>query len=375
MSAIEPRGAVHAFFMQRAVELARRGWYTTRPNPRVGCVITQANVVRGEGWHERAGEGHAEVRALEDARARGNDPKGATVYVTLEPCSHRGRTPPCTEALIEAGVARVVVGAQDPNPSVDGRGIAVLREAGIEVTTGVMAQTCAALNAGFNQRMARGRPRVRVKLAMSLDGRTAAADGSSQWITGEAARDDVHRLRAEAGAVLVGRGTLVADDPALNVRLPGDWAQPLRVVIDSDLAMGADARMLGLDGATLVATACKDANRRATLEAAGAEILDVARGERGLDLEYVLSALGGREINDVLVEAGPTLAGALTRGGLVDEFVIYVAPMLIGDAGRALMALPGAFALAEAPALVFDNVEPVGADLKITARPAPSQPD
>ncbi|KEZ77889.1 bifunctional diaminohydroxyphosphoribosylaminopyrimidine deaminase/5-amino-6-(5-phosphoribosylamino)uracil reductase RibD [Salinisphaera hydrothermalis] len=373
MSAIEPRRAVHAFFMQRAVELARRGWYTTRPNPRVGCVITQGNVVRGEGWHERAGEGHAEVRALDDARARGNDPKGATVYVTLEPCSHSGRTPPCTQALIEAGVARVVIGAQDPNPSVNGQGIEALRAAGIEVVTGIMAETCAALNAGFNRRMTHGRPRVRVKLAMSLDGRTAAADGSSQWITGDVARDDVHRLRAESGAVLIGRGTLAADDPSLNVRLPGDWMPPLRVVLDSDLTMPAEARMLGVTGDTLVATASDDAARRRALESAGAEILTVARQDGGLDLAQVLAALAEREINDVLVEAGPTLAGALTRAGLVDEFVIYVAPMLIGDNGRALMALSGAVGLDDAQALVFDNIEPVGADLKITARPALSE--
>ncbi|AWN17893.1 bifunctional diaminohydroxyphosphoribosylaminopyrimidine deaminase/5-amino-6-(5-phosphoribosylamino)uracil reductase RibD [Salinisphaera sp. LB1] len=373
MSAIERRQPLHAFFMQRAMELARRGWYTTRPNPRVGCVITQGNVVRGEGWHQRAGEGHAEVQALDDVRARGNDPKGATVYVTLEPCSHSGRTPPCTKALIEAGVARVVIGAQDPNPAVNGQGIAALRAAGIEVVTGVMAEACAALNAGFNLRMAQGRPRVRIKLAMSLDGRTAAADGSSQWITGEVARDDVHRLRAESGAVLIGHGTLAADDPSLNVRLPGDWVPPLRVVLDSDLAMRADARMLGLDGATLVVTASEDSERRRTLEAVGAEVRVVPRGDGGLDLPRILAILGEREINDVLVEAGPTLAGALTRAGLVDEFVIYVAPLLIGANGRALMALSGAVGLDDAQALVFDNIEPMGTDLKITARPALSQ--
>ncbi|WP_423823494.1 bifunctional diaminohydroxyphosphoribosylaminopyrimidine deaminase/5-amino-6-(5-phosphoribosylamino)uracil reductase RibD [Salinisphaera sp. SPP-AMP-43] len=368
MSAIEPRRAIHNFFMQRALELARCGWYSTRPNPRVGCVITHYNVVRGEGWHERAGEGHAEVRALEDARARGNDPKGATVYVTLEPCSHSGRTAPCTQALIEAGVARVVIGAQDPNPEVDGRGIAALREAGIDVVTGVMADRCAALNAGFNQRMTSGRPRVRVKLAMSLDGRTAAADGSSQWITGEAARHDVHRLRAESGAVMIGRGTMAADDPSLNVRLEGPWAQPLRVVLDSDLATPAEARMLALDGTTLIATASDNTERRRELEQAGAEVVPIERDEDGLNLARVLAMLGEREINDLLVEAGPTLAGALTRAGLVDEFVIYVAPLLIGDGGRALMALAGAFGLDDAKALVFDNVEPIGADLRITAR-------
>lgn len=373
MSAIEPRRAIHAFFMQRAIELARRGWYTTRPNPRVGCVITHGNVVRGEGWHERAGQAHAEVRALEDTRARGHDPKGATAYVTLEPCNHTGRTPPCTQALIDAGIARVVVGATDPNPAVDGQGIAALRAAGIEVVPGVLAERCAALNAGFNLRMSAGRPRVRVKLAMSLDGRTAAADGSSQWITGEEARSDVHRLRAEAGAIMVGRGTVAADDPSLTVRLPGDWAQPLRAVLDSDLAMTVDARMLELDGTTLVFTASADEARSRALASAGAEVVGVTRDDDGLDLARILAILGEREINDVLVEAGPKLAGALTRAGLVDEFVIYVAPMLIGDTGRALMSLAGAAGLDDARRLVFDNVEPVGADLKITARPTQIQ--
>lgn len=364
---------VHEMFMQRAIELARRGWYTTRPNPRVGCVIVSGNVVRGEGWHERAGEAHAERRALADVAERGHSAKGTTAYVTLEPCAHTGRTTPCTRALIEAGVARVVIGAQDPNPAVDGQGIDALREAGIDVVTGVLAEHCAALNPGFNLRMTRHRPRVRVKLAMSLDGRTAAADGSSQWITGATAREDVHRLRAESGAVLVGRGTLEADDPELTVRLKGSWESPLRVVLDTRLAIGADARILATPGETLVMTASDDAERAGVLEDAGARVVHVGAGPGGLDLARALAVLGEREINDVLVEAGPTLAGALARAGLVDEFVIYVAPKFIGDAGRGLLSLAGVAGIDDAMALVFDGIEPVGEDLRIIARPAPRE--
>lgn len=373
MSASGMRNRVHDMFMQRAIELARRGWFTTRPNPRVGCVLVANNVVRGEGWHERAGEAHAERRALDNLRERGHEARGATAYVTLEPCSHEGRTPPCTQALIDAGVARVVIGAQDPNPAVDGRGIEALRAAGIEVVTGVLAEACAALNPGFNQRMTAGRPRVRVKMAMSLDGRTAAPDGTSQWITGETARDDGHRLRAESGVVMTGRATVAADDPSLNVRVPGDWQQPVRVVLDTELAMSPTARMLSLDGETWVMTAATDTARRQALDTAGATIIDVATGEGGLDLARVLALLGEREVNDVLVEAGPTLAGALTRAGLVDEFVIYVAPMLLGDGGRGLLSLAGHIGLDDATRLVFDRVEPIGPDLRINARPLPEE--
>jgi diaminohydroxyphosphoribosylaminopyrimidine deaminase/5-amino-6-(5-phosphoribosylamino)uracil reductase len=356
--------------MQRAIALARRGWYTTRPNPRVGCVLVRDHAICGEGWHAKAGGPHAEVRALAAMRDNGYDPRGATAYVTLEPCSHHGRTPPCSEALIAAGVARVVVGARDPNPAVDGQVLQRLRAAGIDVVTGVEGAACAALNPGFNQRMQTGRPRVRIKLAMSLDGRTAAADGSSQWITGAQARADGHRLRAEAGAVMIGRGTLVADDPALTVRLPGHWLQPLRVILDSDLAVTRAARMFGLPGQTLVVTANANVARHQSLSAAGAEVWVVERGEDGLDLERILHELGGRGINDLLVEAGPTLAGALSRAGWVDEFVIYAAPLLIGAAGRGLVSLPDVHTLAEARHLLLDNVERLGEDLKITARPA-----
>lgn len=373
MSHDSTRQAMHAFYMQRAIELARRGWYTTRPNPRVGCVLVKNSVVIGEGWHERAGEAHAERHALADARDLGHDVKGATAYVTLEPCSHTGRTPPCTEGLIEAGVDCVVVGAQDPNPAVDGQGIQALRDADIEVVTDVLAERCAALNRGFNQRMAHGRPRVRVKLAMSLDARTADSKGHSQWITGESARDDVHRLRAESGAVLIGSGTLGADDPSLTVRLPGDWMQPMRVVLDRELATPPTARMLRLEGQTRLFTASTDSARQQALIGAGAMIETVAMSDDsqypGLDLGEVLKRLAEAEINDVLVEAGPTLAGSLARAGLVDEYVLYVAPMLIGDAGRGLMTLPGLTQLSDAQRLVFSEVQCLGDDLRITAHP------
>ncbi|GAB3678354.1 bifunctional diaminohydroxyphosphoribosylaminopyrimidine deaminase/5-amino-6-(5-phosphoribosylamino)uracil reductase RibD [Salinisphaera aquimarina] len=367
------RRSVHAYFMQRALELAGRGWYTTRPNPRVGCVLVKDEAIIGEGWHERAGEPHAERAALADLERRGGSARGATAYVTLEPCSHTGRTPPCVDALIEADIARVVVGTQDPNPRVDGQGVARLRAAGIDVVTGVLAERCAQINAGFNQRMRQGRPRVRVKLAMSLDGRTAAANGESQWITGDTARDDVHRLRAESGAVMIGRGTLVADDPSLSVRLAGEWPQPLRVVLDSHLEISPSAKLLGLPGDTLVFTASGDRTRIQALQAAGARIEQVGTRGAGLDLAAVMALLGEREINDVLVEAGPTLAGALAQAGLVDEYMIYMAPTLLGDGGRSLLKLPGVQTLADARQLVVDAIEPVGADWRIRARPKRSE--
>ncbi len=362
--------AVHAPFMVRAIELARSGWYTTAPNPRVGCVLVKADRIIGEGWHERAGEDHAEVRALADTAARGNNARRATAYVTLEPCSHTGRTPPCVDALIAAGVARVVLGAGDPNPAVDGRGIARLRAAGIEVLTGVEPQACRALNPRFNKRMQTGRPRLRVKLAMSLDGRTAAANGESQWITRAEARDDVHRLRAESGALMVGSGTALADNPSLTVRLPGEWRQPLRVVLDTRLRLPPDARMLGLPGETLVYTARgPEEPAWQALADAGASLHQVEAGEGGLELAQMLADLGQREINDVLIEAGPTLAGALVARGLVDECMIYMAPMLLGDGGRGLLTLPGVLALADRIDLHIEDIAPVGADWRIRARP------
>lgn len=360
-------------YMKCAVELARRGWYDTPPNPRVGCVLVRDGEVIGEGWHARTGEAHAEINALRDAEARAGGARGAGVYVTLEPCRHHGRTPPCVDALIEAGVARVVIGMRDPNPKVGGGGIEALAAAGIEVTEGVLEDECRALNPGFEMRMAHGRPRVRVKLAMSLDGRTAGADGESRWITGEAARADVHRLRAESGAILTGIGTALADDPSLTVRLPadeaagGDWRQPLRAVLDTRLRLPPTARMLGLPGRTLVFTAAAAGAGWDALTVAGAELRPLPEAPGGLDLAEMLRTLAEEEINDVLVEAGPVLAGALFSAGLADELVLYVAPNLIGDGGRALLHLPGLTRFADRLVLRIADIRQVGNDWRVIA--------
>ncbi len=360
-------------WMARALRLARRGLYTTDPNPRVGCVLVDGGRVVGEGWHARAGEPHAEVHAL---RAAGERARGATAYVTLEPCSHHGRTPPCADALAEAGVARVVAAMTDPNPLVAGEGLERLRAVGIEVESGVLQAQAEALNPGFVSRMRRGRPWLRCKLAMSLDGRTAMASGESRWITGAAARADVQRLRARSSAILTGIGTVLADDPSLNVRLSADALygvepvrQPLRVVLDTRLQMPASARLLGLEGETLVLTANQDVAARAALEAAGAEVVQVAARDGRLDLRAVLALLAQREINEVLVESGPTLAGALLGAGLIDELVVYMAPHVMGDAARGLFRLPGLDRMADRIALEWADVRRVGTDLRLTLVP------
>jgi diaminohydroxyphosphoribosylaminopyrimidine deaminase / 5-amino-6-(5-phosphoribosylamino)uracil reductase len=366
--------------MAGALRLAERGLYTTDPNPRVGCVLVRDGVVVGEGWHRRAGEPHAERIAL---AAAGDAARGATAYVTLEPCAHHGRTPPCVDGLIEAGVARVVAAVEDPNPRVAGRGLAGLRAAGIAAGVGLMAAEAEALNPGFFRRMRDGLPYVRCKLAMSLDGRTAMASGESRWITGDAARADVHRLRARSSAILTGIDTVLADDPSMNVRLPpadgvgGDdigVRQPLRVVLDSRLRMPPTARMLGLDGATLVVCAAPAAEATGdaedALRRAGAEVVRVAPRDGcpdlRPDLRALLALLAAREINEVLIESGPTLAGAALAEGLVDELVVYVAPHLMGDAARGLVHLPGLERMADRLALAFRDVRQVGGDLRLT---------
>ena len=317
-------------------------------------------------------DGLKACRALSQA---GPAARGATAYVTLEPCSHFGRTPPCAKALIEAGVAHVFAATKDPNPSVSGRGLEMLREAGIRVTEGLLADEAIRLNPGFMKRMNSGRPYVRLKMAASLDGRTAMASGESQWITGEVARDDVHRLRAESGAVMVGRGTLKADDPSLNVRLKGDWPQPMPVVLDTHVAITPDARVFETSPRVLIYCASTEGACIDALEQAGADIVTVGLSDDRLDLRAVLADLGKREINDVLVESGPQLAGALADAGLVDEYVIYMAAKLLGDAGRGLLHMPQIATLADAPQLVIDSVEPVGRDWRITARPAVIEED
>ena len=355
-------------YMARALRLARRGLYTTQPNPRVGCVLVRDGRVVGEGWHQRAGGPHAEVLAL---RAAGAQAREATAYVTLEPCCHHGRTPPCTEALIEAGVAEVVVALEDPNPRVSGQGLARLREAGIRVRAGLLAREAEALNPGFVSRMRRGRPWVRLKSAMSLDGRTAMASGESQWITGAAARADVQRQRARVDAVLTGIGTVRADDPGLNVRLSaealgiqGPVRQPLRVVLDPDLESPADMRMLRLPGRTLILTAAPEAPGRRALEAAGAELLPVPPAPGGLDLERVLAALAALEVNEVLVEAGATLAGGFLTAGLVDEWLIYMAPHVMGHAARGLAVLPQVERMHQRLPMRLESLRAIGEDLR-----------
>jgi diaminohydroxyphosphoribosylaminopyrimidine deaminase/5-amino-6-(5-phosphoribosylamino)uracil reductase len=349
--------------MAQALRLAERGLYTTSPNPRVGCVLARENKVVGEGWHERAGEPHAEVHAL---RAAGKLARGSTAYVTLEPCSHHGRTPPCADALIAAGVARVVVAMQDPNPLVAGQGLKKLRAAGIEVECGLMETAASELNTGFVSRMTRGTPWVRSKIAASLDGRTALANGTSKWITGEAARRDVQHWRARSCAVLTGIGTVLADDPKLNVRELMTGRQPLRVVLDSQLRISPEASILS--GGTLVYTVSSDVTGLAVLRAKGAEVVTLAGADGKVDLAAVMRDLGQRGINEVLVEAGRTLNGAMLKAGLVDELVLYLAPQLLGDAARGLAGLGELTQLQQRVALQWNDVRQVGNDLRIVAR-------
>jgi diaminohydroxyphosphoribosylaminopyrimidine deaminase / 5-amino-6-(5-phosphoribosylamino)uracil reductase len=370
----EPAGSVasqsecDARYMRRALELAARGLYTTDPNPRVGCVLARDGRVLGEGWHERAGEAHAEVNAL---RAAGNAAQGATAYVTLEPCAHTGRTPPCTQALIAARVSRVVYASGDPNPLVNGAGVAALRAAGIDTVGEVLAAESRALNPGFFKRMRTGLPWVRVKLGASLDGRTALANGASRWVTGPAARQDAQRFRARSSVVLSGSGTVLADDPALNVRIDGATRQPLRVVLDSDLRVPPQARMFDREGPALVFTASTDAARRAELERRGVRVESVARAAHGgLQLEPVLHRLAAQAANEIWVEAGARLAGALLRAQLVDEFIVYLAPCLLGPTARALVELPEITQLEQRMRLEFTECKPIGADLRLTAVPA-----
>ena len=391
--------------MAHALRLAERGLYTTQPNPRVGCVVARGDDVVGAGWHRRAGEPHAEVFALREA---GEGARGATVYVTLEPCSHHGRTPPCADALISARVKRVVIASEDSNPQVDGRGIARLRAAGIAVETGLMRDAARELNVGFFSRIERARPFVRVKLAMSLDGRTALGTGESKWITGEAARADVQRWRARSSAILTGSGTVLADDPRLTVRLPDETlsrklspsslrgdrrgegplrsdepvphpaplaaeervqiAQPLRVVLDRRLRTSAGSHVLDGSTPTLVlhgaAASCED-DRFARVER-----LAVATRNDTLDPGAVLDLLAERGCNEVQVEAGPTLCGALFSAGLVDELLLYVAPVLLGDSARPLLRLPALGDMARRWQLQTVDQRQLGPDWRLRLRPA-----
>ncbi|MET0534730.1 MAG: bifunctional diaminohydroxyphosphoribosylaminopyrimidine deaminase/5-amino-6-(5-phosphoribosylamino)uracil reductase RibD [Steroidobacter sp.] len=351
--------------MRRAIELAGLGRHTTQPNPCVGCVITQGERIVGEGWHRKWGEPHAEVLAL---RAAGEAAKGATVYVTLEPHSYQGRTPPCTDALIRAGVSRVVSGVLDANPKVSGDGVRQLQAAGIAAEVGLLADEARELNLGFEKRMQTGLPRVIVKSAISLDGRIALANGESKWITGEAARADVQRLRARMSAVLTGIETVLADDPQLNVRDPAIdmyGRQPLRVVLDSKLRMPATARMLSLPGETLIVSAT--AATRSPL--ASAELVTVASDEHGrVDLHSVMQELGRRLCNDVLVEAGPTLVGRVLHLGLADELIVYIAPTLLGPDARPMAQLPLLTQLSQAQRYTLHSHDRIGDDVRLVLR-------
>lgn len=354
-------------FMQRALRLAQKGLYSTDPNPRVGCVLVKNEKIVGEGWHQKAGEPHAEVLAL---RAAGEHARGATAYVTLEPCSHTGKTPPCADALVNAGVARVIAAMQDPNPQVAGQGLKRLQENGIEVESGLMEAQARVLNPGFIKRMETGLPYVRVKLAMSLDGRTAMASGESQWITGAAARRDVQLLRARSSAVLTGIETVLADDPSMNVRLAveelavDEIRQPLRVVLDSALRFPSSAKIAEVAGDVLVMTTSTKA-----IDAVGCQIVQVAEKDGHVDLKAALQYLAEREINEVHVEAGAVLSGAFLQQQLVDEIVVYMAPHIMGDEARGLFALPGLSKMKDRISLDIQDVRMLGKDLRITAKP------
>ncbi len=358
-----PEDSAH---MARALQLAARGRYAAHPNPMVGCVLVNGGEIVGEGWHEQAGEPHAEINAL---RAAGDRARGATVYVSLEPCVHHGKTPPCADALIEAGVGAVVAAMEDPFSEVAGRGVERLREAGIETRVGLLQASAETLNRGFISRVSRGRPFVRLKIAASLDGATAMDSGESQWITGPEARADVQRLRAESGAVMTGIGTVLADDPSLDVRddkLDTRGRQPLRVVLDSKLRMPATARMLSLPGDTLVC--CTTGKDSKPLRDAGATVQEFGAHGEVVNVFEVLAALAEFEINDVLVEAGPRVAGYLLEKDLLDELVIYQSPHIMGSETRGMFETPHWQVLADRKSLDITDVRRVGDDTRITAR-------
>ena len=357
--------AVDHGMMARALQLAELGLWTTSPNPRVGCVVVRDGEMVGEGWHVKAGEPHAEVHAL---RAAGDKANGATAYVTLEPCSHYGRTPPCAEALIAAGLSRVVCAMTDPNPLVAGKGLAMLQAAGIETASGLLEGEARELNIGFVSRMTRGRPWLRLKVAASLDGKTALNNGVSQWITGPDARRDGHAWRARACAILTGIGTVRDDDPQLSVRDVATTRQPLRVVVDSKLEISPAARILQ-DGPVLIVGAVENAEKMAWLRSTGnfVEILNNSAGK--VDLKALLELLAQRGINEVHAEAGFKLNGSLLREGLVDELLLYLAPCLIGHQASGLFNLPALTTLDDKPRLQIRDVRQVGADIRVIARP------
>ena len=354
----------HAF-MAQALRLAARGINTTHPNPRVGCVVVKNGEVVGAGWHQRAGEAHAEVRALAQAKKRA---QAATLYLTLEPCSHHGRTPPCVDAIVKAKIARAVIAMLDPNPQVNGSGVAALQAAGIATQVGVGEAEAKSLNRGFCKRFTAQRPWVTLKIAASLDGKTAMASGQSQWITSKAARQDGHKLRAAAAAILTGTGTVLRDDPRMTVRLEGEDAAPirppLRVVLDSHLSVPKTARILNPPGEVVLFTAAEVAGAELTY-GENVEVVRCAGSSGRVDLTQAMRELARREINEVLVEGGAQLCGALLQAELVDQLIAYFAPAVLGGDARDMFALAGVSKLAQRQRLAFTDVRRVGADLRV----------
>lgn len=365
-TAARPALSDHERMMKRALELAGNCSVLTSPNPKVGCVIVHDGQIIGEGYTQPVGGNHAEIEAINDAARRGKDCKGSTVYVTLEPCAHFGRTPPCADALVKAGVSRVIAAIQDPNPLVAGKGLAKLKDAGIDVICGVLEKEAREMNKGFLSRIERGKPWVRAKIAASLDGKTALSNGESQWITCEAAREDGHRWRMRADAVMTGIGTVIKDDPRLNVRLPDAIRQPVRIVVDSQLKTPPDARVLQ-EGETWIFSANASPLKIAAMQEKGVQVYSTINDTGRVDLADMMRTLAEKNINEVHVEAGATLNGALVQAGLVDEILLYLAPCFLGS-GRNMLSLNHIEKLADRITLQYRETVPVGSDLRILAR-------
>lgn len=356
----------HEFFMKRALELARNCSVLVSPNPKVGCVIVRNGHILGEGYTQPAGKNHAEIEALNEAVSRGEDCRGATVYVTLEPCAHFGRTPPCADALVRAGVSRVIAAMEDPNPLVAGKGLEKLKAAGIHVICGILADEAREMNRGFLSRVERGRPWVRMKVAASLDGKTALSNGESQWITSEKAREDGHRWRMRADAIMTGIGTVIKDNPRLNVRLPDAVRQPVRIVVDSQLKTPLDARVLE-EGKTWIFSANASPYKIGAMQEKGVRVFSTINNTGRVDLAEMMETLAKQEINEIHVEAGATLNGALMQESLVDEMLIYLAPCFLGS-GKNMLSLNHIDRLADKIALDFHEIVPIGDDIRIVAR-------
>jgi diaminohydroxyphosphoribosylaminopyrimidine deaminase/5-amino-6-(5-phosphoribosylamino)uracil reductase len=354
-------------FMAKALKLAGKGKNTTHPNPRVGCVIVQNGVIVGDGYHRFAGEPHAEVNALKHA---GRYAEGATMYVNLEPCCHHGRTPPCTDAIIKAGISRVVIAMEDPNPQVNRAGISTLQNAGIVVQTGINRERAAWLNRGFVRRINQGVPWVTLKIAISLDGKTAMENGKSQWITSEPARQDAHRVRAENAAILTGIGTVLRDNPKMTARIPDLERQPLRVILDSRLSTPTSAAILEAPGDVLIITSPSETGDAEIYSQKNVEVISCGMVGSSIDLKQVLLELGSREINNLMLEAGSRLSGAMLQQDLVDELIVYMAPDLLGSSARGMFQIPGLESIEDKYQFGFRDVRQVGRDLRLTLRAA-----